>query len=325
MSVVRSSLKVFFLGGSLVLTLCHATAVHSSEASSALFQSADNQAVLGDLASAIEQYREGLELAPANHQARVRLAHLLRNAGDRNEAIVVLKTGVDSYADSALLHVRLGELMEANENPASARKHYDRAAKLEPKSQAGIDAAANLADLESRSKVTTEGPSIRWSKGPKKRNMGLASPSPRDTSQTREFGQLDENLSGSWCLEWTDRYRRDGAMCVSDPTKGGLDLRDFGAEVSFQVNADKRTVGQKGLDSATGMEIPVRAARSIERGLGNRTVVQTVVFDNSDYLEFTFGVGNQSRQCMQLMGNRRNDEHRLCANRYTFCRCETSR
>jgi len=102
---------------------------------------------------------------------------------------------------------------------------------------------------------------------------------------------------------------------------GDLDLKGVGTEVAFAVNADRRTVSQQGVTTATGISWPSGPARSIERALGNRTVIQTVLFERNDYLQFTFDVANQARQCVQILSNRRGDEHRLCANRHTFCRC----
>lgn len=155
------------LACALTLTLA---STHSGRAiaaekntSAELFAQAAELAITGNYSKAANLYRDALEQSPKNANERVIYANLLRDTGDVDAAIEALRAGLKADDSSADLHVRLGEMLEINGEEKAARLHYQRAVKLDPKSDAASDASANLKFLNDAGAEPAMKPEIKWS------------------------------------------------------------------------------------------------------------------------------------------------------------------
>lgn len=96
-------------------------------------------------------FEELLKEQPQWVGAWIRLAHALHGQGRLTEAEEALRTALDLDARSQVAHRRLGELLwrEFGEEE-NGREHLDTAHRLDPKSEAGRQAAELLKDLDQR-------------------------------------------------------------------------------------------------------------------------------------------------------------------------------
>ncbi len=155
------------LAGALTLLIVATTpgrVVAAEEMNSAeLFAKAAEMAITGNYSQAANLYRDALTQSPKSADERVTYANLLRDTGNLDGAIAALREGLKADDKDANLHVRLGEMLEINEEVKAARAHYQRAVKLAPGSDAAADASANLKFLDDAGSAPAVKPEIRWS------------------------------------------------------------------------------------------------------------------------------------------------------------------
>ena len=103
---------------------------------------------ISELQRAEQFFREGLALAPADVDARVRLGHTLGELGRHAEAAAELRTAIAAKPDRRRLYLAelfLGREEEALGRSAEARRRYEQAAELYPDAQSPRLALSRLA------------------------------------------------------------------------------------------------------------------------------------------------------------------------------------
>jgi tetratricopeptide (TPR) repeat protein len=103
---------------------------------------------VSELQRAEQFFREGLALAPADADARVRLGHTLGELGRHAEAASELRNAIAARPDRRRLYLAelfLGREEEALGRNAEARRHYEQAGKLYPNAQSPRLALSRLA------------------------------------------------------------------------------------------------------------------------------------------------------------------------------------
>lgn len=106
--------------------------------------------VSGDLAGAAEGYQRVLDAVPDGHLARGRLAEVLLKQDRPEDAVGVLRAGLQQFPQAALLHRGLGSMLERTGNIEEAIAEYREYARLAPASDDARQLTERAEGLESR-------------------------------------------------------------------------------------------------------------------------------------------------------------------------------
>jgi len=270
-----------------------------------LVEQARDLSLSGHYEDAIVAYKDAIKMKSEDPALLVELASLLRDNGDSEQAISVLKRVINGNESNAAVHLLYGELME-NVDESTARKHYQKAIDRDPASQTAIDALSNLELLDG---IVRDGVSagsradIAWSVK-------------EDDGQIERFA---DQIEGEWCLELVDIYHHETGMCVSDPLAGDLAIIDGHPRIQILVDGGNRQLVSSELASVTELEIPATPIAGVEVAVGDHYEVHTVNFEGDRYLDFN--VSNGASQCFQVQQFDRGSEQLNCSNAYTFCQC----
>jgi tetratricopeptide (TPR) repeat protein len=114
------------------------------------FQLAQFYASQGRVEEADRLLLKVTELDPKNADKQLGYVQFLAGQGNRDKAEAALKTFIEKNPDAGKLRVALGQLYEATERPAEARKVYAELGSREPKSVEGLVARNRVAALDVR-------------------------------------------------------------------------------------------------------------------------------------------------------------------------------
>ncbi|MDH3378725.1 MAG: tetratricopeptide repeat protein [Gammaproteobacteria bacterium] len=297
-----------------------------SPAVNPFFAKAEQLYAEGDIDLALELYAKGLELTGNDVDAHIRYASLLQQQGRNSDALAAIEAGLKQNDASADLHVRLANLLQQTGRLEDAYQHYQTAYKLEPESDAGVDAYVQIARITKQNDSKGDGKAeIEWS-------QGVAPAKPTSTGSGRiqltpetlgEFSLLHQRLQGEWCLEWVDVYKRDAGACRSQIDNGDFLFVNPPSPVSFQFGDRKVLTAANGLELGSGIDISDGTPKSIDSEIGDRTWIQTVSFTDGRYIEFHFG-NQTARSCFLVSAATRGEEQISCADTFTVCRCPTN-
>lgn len=279
----------------------------SSNDNSALIAQARVLALSGHYEDAILNYTEAVELQPADDALRLDLASLLRDTGDVDGAIVVLKIAVDSGSRDPRVHLLYGELIEASDSDVAYRQ-YQATIDADPASSAAFDAVANLNVLDEDANSDTGGSGkahIEWS----------------ETFDNAGLEDLGNQLDGQWCVQLVDIYHHEAGMCMNDPLAGDLAVIEDYPTVDLWVDTATRRLVSTTLSEVTEVSVPNPAIESVDIAVGDHYQTHTVNFEDGRYLDINLSDAN-NRQCIQIQQFERDRELVNCSNAYTLCRCE---
>ena len=85
-----------------------------------------------DLADAMTEFQEELNVNPANANAAYELAEMHRSAGQLDQALPFFQMAIDHYPDFQEAQVGLAATLMAQQKPAEALPHLQKAASLNP-------------------------------------------------------------------------------------------------------------------------------------------------------------------------------------------------
>ncbi|MEV0647296.1 tetratricopeptide repeat protein [Phytomonospora sp. NPDC050363] len=150
----------------------------------AYFNRAVVRAALGDVDGSLADLTETLALEPHNVDACVNRAELLMERGRYDEAATDVETGLATDEARAELHVLRGHL-NAETDPAAARRAYDRALEIDPDLVGALTARAELsygegilgaalADLDRAAELHPEDPAVLFNRAVVLLDLGLA-------------------------------------------------------------------------------------------------------------------------------------------------------
>ena len=98
----------------------------------------------GRPADAVRFAQDALTSSPANADARLALARGLMATGDLQRAESEMQQLTKQFPNSAAVHLQNGMLLGRKKNLAGARKEFDEALKLDPKSGEALEASVGL-------------------------------------------------------------------------------------------------------------------------------------------------------------------------------------